>query len=144
MGGDLNTKLRSKISGGKLFGIAVLLIVALVSATVLRSYAGSLEHNVGVFQTLDEKKANATGLLAASASSATAISLIAGERGAPIAEKLMDLSTCFLVILAVLYLEKYLLLIVGTLLFGAVIPATCGISILAMFKPSGSGCGTRP
>lgn len=102
---------------------------------MLRSYAGSLEHNVGVFQTLDEKKANATGLLAASASSATAISLIAGERGAPIAEKLMDLSTCFLVILAVLYLEKYLLLIVGTLLFGAVIPATCGISILTMFKP---------
>lgn len=115
--------------------MALLLVVALVSATVVRGYASSLDHNVGVFQTLDEKKANATGLLAASASSATAISLIAGERGAPIAEKLMDLSTCFLIILAVLYLEKYLLLILGTVLFGLGIPVTCGIGVVTIFKP---------
>lgn len=123
------------MSKGKLFWVALLLVVALVSATVVRGYASSLDHNVGVFQTLDEKKANATGLLAASASSATAISLIAGERGAPIAEKLMDLSTCFLIILAVLYLEKYLLLILGTVLFGLGIPVTCGIGVVTIFKP---------
>lgn len=116
--------------------VALLLVVALVSATVVRGYASSLDHNLGVFQTLDEKKANATGLLAASASSATAISLIAGERGAPIAEKLMDLSTCFLIILAVLYLEKYLLLILGTLLFGLVIPVACLLLIGHMLHPT--------
>lgn len=124
------------MSKGKLFWVALLLVVALVSATVVRGYASSLDHNVGVFQTLDEKKANATGLLAASASSATAISLIAGERGAPIAEKLMDLSTCFLIILAVLYLEKYLLLILGTLLFGLVIPVACLLLIGHMLHPT--------
>ena len=48
------------------------------------------------------------GLLAASATTSTAITVLPGDAASPIAEKLMDLSTYFMIVLAAIYLEKYL------------------------------------
>ena len=115
--------------------LAVLLIVALLSATVIRGCVASIDAHSATIRVLNEKQENATGLLAASAGTAAVISVIPGGAGSPIADKLMDLSGCFLFILAVLFLEKYLLVILGTLVFGVMIPAACVLCALRMLRP---------
>lgn len=115
--------------------LAVLLIVALLSATVIRGCVASVDAHSATIRVLEEKKENATGLLAASAGTAAVISAIPGGTGSPIADKLMDLSGYFLFILAVLFLEKYLLVILGTLVFGFMIPAVCVVCVLRMLRP---------
>ncbi|MFR3451715.1 MAG: hypothetical protein ACLTSX_09255 [Collinsella sp.] len=57
--------------------------------------------------TIDEKIDNVLTLTAGSAGASALISAIPGDAGSPIAEKLMDLSTGFLIVLAALFLEKY-------------------------------------
>ena len=138
---DKNVKtLCTKIGGGRLTKrqiilLAVLLIAALLSATVVRGCVASVDAHSATIRILNEKQENATGLLAASAGTAAVISAIPGGAGSPIADKLMDLSGCFLFILAVLFLEKYLLVILGTLLFGVMIPAACVVCALRMLRP---------
>ena len=66
---------------------------------------------------LDEKKSTVTGLAAASISVSSAITLIPGDTATPIANELADLSTYFMVILSAVFLEKYLLTIIGFIVF---------------------------
>lgn len=113
----------------------VLLIVALLSATVVRGFVASVDTHASTIRILNEKQENATALLAASAGTAAVISAIPGDMGSPIADKLMDLSGCFLLILAALFLEKYLLVIIGTAVFGLLIPAVCIVCILRLLWP---------
>ena len=131
----LCTKIGGRSSKRQIILLAVLLIVALLSATVIRGCVASVDAHSATIRVLDEKKENATGLLAASAGTAAVISAIPGGAGSPIADKLMDLSGCFLLILAVLFLEKYMIAILGTIVFGVMIPAACVLSALRMLKP---------
>lgn len=113
----------------------MLLVAALLSATVVRGCVASVDAHSATIRVLNEKQENATGLLAASAGTAAVISAIPGGMGSSIADKLMDLSGYFLFMLAVLFLEKYLLAILGTLVFGFMIPAACVLCALRMLRP---------
>lgn len=129
-----------KLGGGRLTKrqiilLAVLLVAALLSATVVRGCVASVDAHSATIRVLNEKQENATGLLAASAGTAAVISAIPGGMGSSIADKLMDLSGYFLFMLAVLFLEKYLLAILGTLVFGFMIPAACVLCALRMLRP---------
>lgn len=64
-------------------------------------------------------------LTAASTAASAAISLIPGDGGTPIAEKLADLSSYFLVVICAIYLEKYLVTITGYAAFSILIPLAC-------------------
>ena len=88
---------------------------------------------MGIYRVIDAKKQNATGLLAVSTGAAAAVSAIPGSVGDPIADKLMDLSSFFLFILTVILVEKYVLAILGTIVFGVLIPASCAVVGLKMF-----------
>lgn len=92
----------------------ITLIILALLLTLIRSWLSKPETYTFITKILDEKKSNVTKLLAASTSASALITLIPGDAGTPIATKLADLSTVFLAILAVLYLEKYLLTIIGT------------------------------
>lgn len=77
---------------------------------------------------LDEKKNNVTGLLAASTSTSTLITLIPGDVGTPIADQLAQLSSLFLLILSFLYMEKYLLTLIGSIFAWSV--GICSLLVL--------------
>jgi len=62
-----------------------------------------------IIKTLDEMKGTVMGLSAASTTVANAISLIPGDAGMPLANQFTDLSSWLVLVLIVLYLEKYLL-----------------------------------
>ena len=112
---------------------AVLVVVAVVSAFPLRAVFSSPDTYAQSIKTLDEKTDTVLALTAASAATSAAISAVPGDAGTPIAEKLMDLSSDFMIVLAAIYLEKYLLTTLGFVSFGILFPAACAMAAFALW-----------
>lgn len=112
--------------------VAVLLILAAAISFFL--VADKLSSNALFSDTLasiDQKTERVLALSASSAAISTGITLIPGDAGSPIAQKIADLTGYFLLILTVLYTEKNLLAVLGTIVFKCVIPiALCVLALL--------------
>ena len=117
---------------------AVLAAVALVSLLVFANIASNPETYTGIIDTLDEKKGNVMMLATTTTAASAAISALPNDMGTPIAEKLVDFSSYFMVILAVIYLEKFLLTTLGFLGFGILVPAACALFAVAVFLRRGT------
>ena len=89
------------------------IVIALLSFFVIARFTSSTEFNAKTIQSLDDKKTTVMELAAASTAASAAITLIPGDVGTPIANKLADLSSYFLIVLCAIYLEKYLVTITG-------------------------------
>ena len=76
-------------------------------------------------RSIDEKTETVLKLMAASTVTSAGISAIPGDTATPIAEKLADFSEYFLLILCVLYAEKYLLSILPLAVCRILMPLTC-------------------
>ena len=101
------------------------IVLALVSFFVIGGIVTNPETFSKTVAVLDEKRNTVMRLVAASTGSSAAISLLPGDAGTPLAEKLVDLSADFLVVIAAIYLEKYLLTILGLASFKFLIPLSC-------------------
>ena len=121
--------MREKIQGNYL-AILIPLLIALISVFVLSGPASSPEFHKDSLAELEEKQTTVLELSAASAAASAAITLIPGDTATPIADKLADLSSHFLVVLCAIFLEKYLLTISGFLAFKVLIPVACGAYLL--------------
>lgn len=73
-------------------------------------------------QYLDEKRNTVMTLAASSAAISTAITILPGDTGTPIANGLADLSSKFLLVLGAIYLEKYALTLTCMVTFKYIIP----------------------
>lgn len=109
------------------------LILALLSATVVSKVTSSTEFHQASIEALDEKQTTVMELAAASTAASAAITLIPGDVATPIAEKLADLSSYFLLVLCAIYLEKYLLTVTGYAAFHILIPIACVCGSLFVF-----------
>ena len=106
------------------FGIAALLIIAaLLSEFVGRPHFESVETWSGCIEVIDAKKNNVLALTTSTIALSAAISALPDDTGTPVAEQLTQLASNLGIVLAVLYLEKYLLTILGFLSFGVLGPA---------------------
>ena len=103
----------------KLAWVAVALVIMVLSMTVVSKAASNPENHKKTIEALDEKKADILKLTATSAAASTAIA------ATPIANKLTDLTSYFLIILVVIFLEKYLVTLTGYATFSILIPAAC-------------------
>ena len=112
---------------------AILLAIALLSFFWIAGVASSEGNFNGTYSSLEEKRTSVTELMAATARSSTAISLLPGDAGTPIADQLADLSGYFMFILAAIYLEKWMVTIMGLLAFRIIIPISCLLLIAALF-----------
>lgn len=117
------------------FGIVALLIIAaLLSEFVGRPHFENVETWSGCIEVIDAKKNNVLALTTSTIALSAAISALPDDTGTPVAEQLTQLSGNLGIVLAVLYLEKYLLTIFGFLSFGVLGPAAfvlLAISLLA-------------
>ena len=93
------------------------IVIALLSFFVIARFTSSTEFNAKTIQSLDDKKTTVMELTAASTAASAAITLIPGDVGTPIANKLADLSA--------IYLEKYLVTITGYAAFKILVPIAC-------------------
>ena len=112
--------------------VAVLAVTALVSFYKVADYAASPETHRQTIEALEEKKATVMKLTGAATGVSVAITMIPGDAATPIAEKLADLSTIFLLVFSAIYLEKYLVTITGYAAFKLLIPLACGAGIVAV------------
>ena len=101
------------------------IVIALLSFFVIARFTSSTESNAKTIQSLDDKKTTVMELAAASTAASAAITLIPGDVGTPIANKLADLSSYFLIVLCAIYLEKYLVTITGYAAFKILVPIAC-------------------
>lgn len=119
-----------------IISIVVLLLIALLSATLIAGYTSSPESQSHVIGTLDEKKTAVLELTAATTATSVAISLLPGDAATPIADQLADLSQYFLLILCAIYLEKYMVTIMGFVTFRILVPAAMAFLIYHVIKQS--------
>jgi len=117
--------------------IVVLCLVAIVSFFFLSGVASSEENFAGTYSMLDEKRTTVMELMAGAAAASTAISLLPGDAGTPIAEQMADMSGYFMFILGAICVEKWLVTITGFLAFRIIIPIACGLMILAQLVDIG-------
>ena len=111
----------------KLAWVAVALVIMVLSMTVVSKAASNPENHKKTIEALDEKKADILKLTATSAAASTAIAAIPGDATTPIANKLTDLTSYFLIILVVIFLEKYLVTLTGYATFSILIPPACAL-----------------
>ena len=112
---------------------ALLVLLAVVSALVIADWAASPDTHARDIASIDEKTATVLKLTAASTLASAGISAIPGDTATPIAEKLADFTEYFLLILCVLYSEKYLLTIMGVGAFRILVPIACLLAGASLF-----------
>ena len=110
--------------------ILVLFLAMMISFFGISRMVSDPAFHRKTIQSLDEKKMTVAELTAASTGAAAAITLLPGDAGTPIAEKMVDLSGYFVIILSAIYLEKVMTTVTGYLAFKAIIPI--GLLILGI------------
>ena len=119
----------------KKIGIIILLIaVGLSSFFIGTQYFSNPESYKDTIEVLNNKQANVMALTAASAAASTALSAKPGDTGTPIANQIAEISTYLFLVTCVVFLEKFLLTVMGYVVFKIVIPSACILGILYMLK----------
>ena len=115
----------------------LLVFAAVFSATFAGGRATSLETHAETIASIDQKKETVMALTASATLASAMISAIPDDTATPISDKLADLSQYFLIILCVLYAEKYLLPVLGFSVFRLMIPAACLCFLLTLLFRQG-------
>ena len=102
--------------------VALLIVAALLSEFVGRPHFENVETWSGTIEVINAKKNNVLALTTSTIALSAAISALPDDTGTPVAEQLTQLSGNLGIVLAVLYLEKYLLTILGFLSLGVLGP----------------------
>lgn len=117
----------------KLLCAVILIFIAIFSAFVLGDFFTSRPFIAQTVASIDEKVNTVLKLTATSTVASAGVSAIPGDTATPIAEKLADFTEYFLLILCVLYAEKYLLTVIGAACFKILIPLACLCCIISLF-----------
>ena len=88
-------------------------------------------------KTIDNKEQNVMALSAGTMGVSVAITLIPGDTGTTLAEKLSDMRGYMFLVLIGLYIEKILLLLSGTIAFRVLIPIGCIFCLYHLFFDRG-------
>lgn len=112
--------------------VALLIIAALLSEFVGRPHFENVETWSGTIEAIDAKKNNVLALTTSTIALSAAISALPDDTGTPVAEQLTQLSGNLGIVLAVLYLEKYLLTILGFLSLGVLGPVAFALLAISL------------
>ena len=103
----------------------LLAAVALFSIAVITPAATKQSNHVHTYEQLDREIGNTLKLTAGATAVSAVISLLPDDTCTPIAEQFAELGTYFVIVLSALYLEKYLITILGFVSFSILIPLVC-------------------
>ena len=102
--------------------IVALVLLALLSGFVARPHYADTKTWDSTIEVIDQKKGNVLALTTSCVALSAGITALPGDTGTPVAEQLAQLSGNLGIVLAVLYLEKYLLTILWSVGLGILIP----------------------
>ena len=118
----------------KILAAVLLVLLAVFSFLFLADRASAPATHETTIGVIDEKTEDVLRLTASASLASFGVSAIPGDTATPIAAKLADFSEYFLLILCVLYSEKYLVGIIGAGVFKILIPCACALGILGLFR----------
>lgn len=116
--------------------VVILAVAIVLSCTLVGTKMTDPATYSKTIQVLDKSRTTVLGLSAASAAASAAISALPSDLCTPLAEQLSEFSTWFLLILSVVFLEKYLLTIFGFAACYLLIPAGCTALLINFFFPA--------
>lgn len=109
--------------------ICFLLIVSVVSVTWAAPKYSDPEERAEAIEYLDSKRNTVLTMAGAATASSTALTLLKDDWATPIADELAELSIYFMIILAAIVLEKYLITLSGLIFFQYIVPVVCALLI---------------
>ena len=115
--------------------VCVLALAIILSCTVLGSRLTDPAAYAHSIEVLDQNRTTILGLTAAAAAASAAVSAMPDDICTPLAEEISELTSWFTMILAVVYLEKYLLTILGFAACYILFPVGCGALLIHCFFP---------
>ena len=115
--------------------VFVLALTIVLSCTVAANKLTDPSTYTHTIEVLDQNRSTVLGLSAAAASASAAISALPDDTCTPMAEEISEFTTYFLLILGVLYLEKYLLTILGAAACYVLVPVGCVALLIDRFFP---------
>ena len=121
----------------RIAGAAILALAIILSCTVMGSKLTDPATYSHTIEVLDHNRTTVLGLTAASAAASAAVSALPDDVCSPLAQEISDFTTYFMLILSVIYLEKYLLTILGAAACYLLIPAGCSALLVNCFFPKG-------
>ena len=117
--------------------IAVLALTIILSCTLVGNKLTDPATYSHTIDMLDKNRMTVLGLSAASAAASAAVSALPNDICSPLAQEISEFTTWFLLILSVIYLEKYLLTIFGFAACYLLIPSGCAALLTNCFFPKG-------
>ena len=117
----------------KVLTLLLLVLLAAVSFLLAAEKASAPATHAKTVASIDEKVDTVMKLTTAATVASAGVSAIPGDTATPIAEKLADFTEYFLLVLTVLYAEKYLLTVIGAGAFKVLIPLACALLGLSLF-----------
>lgn len=102
--------------------VLVLLTVMAVSITKITPWTTDVETHAHTISQIDKEIESALKLTAGATAASAGISLLPDDQCTPIAEEFAELGKYFLIVLSALYLEKYLVTLLGYVSFSFLIP----------------------
>lgn len=118
--------------------VVILALTIILSCTVVGNKLTDPATYSHTIEVLDQNRITVLGLSAASAAASAAVSALPTDICSPLAQELSEFTTWFLLILSVIYLEKYLLTIFGAAACYLLLPVGCGILLTHCFFPKTS------
>ena len=115
--------------------VFVLALTIVLSCTVAANKLTDPSTYTHTIEVLDQNRSTVLGLSAAAAAASAAISALPDDTCTPMAEEISEFTTYFLLILGVLYLEKYLLTILGAAACYVLVPVGCVALLIDRFFP---------
>lgn len=115
--------------------VIVLALTIILSCTVLGKKMTDPVTYSHTIEVLDKNRTTVLALTAASAAASAAVSTLPDDYCTPISEQLSEITSWFMVILAFIYLEKYLLTILGAAACYVLIPVGCSLLLVHCFFP---------
>lgn len=118
--------------------VSIILSVVLLGGAVFSvkwaapKYSDPLQRQETI-EYLDSKRNTVLALTTASTTASTALTLLKDDWATPIANELAELSGYFMIILAAIVLEKYLITLSGLVVFQYIVPAACILLIVYIF-----------
>ena len=120
----------------RIAAVIILALTIILSCTVMGNKLTDPATYAHTIEVLDHNRATILGLTAASAAASAAISTLPDDMCSPLSQEISDFTTYFMLILSVIYLEKYLITILAAAACYALIPVGCAALLVHCFFPS--------
>lgn len=124
--------LLKKETADKLTKLLVLLLIVVISVGIIGPLANDSKFVKGTMACLDEDKEMVAGISAATLGLSFVITFFPDDVGTPIANTLADMNKFFIFIMAVIIVERLLVLVGTKLIFVYMIPLICGLFALGI------------